>query len=63
MQQFVPEVLDRNLTDLTVQIWLILHEAVPALQRVVPRETLVELASTADKLKGRMIHVFELGAT
>lgn len=63
MQQFVPEVLDRNVTDLALQIWLILHEAVPALERVVSRETLVELASTADKLKGRMIHVFELGAT
>lgn len=63
MQQFVPEVLDRNIRDLAVQIWFILHEAVLGLERIVPRETLVELASSADKLKGRMIHVFELDAT
>lgn len=63
MQQLAPEVLDRNITDLAVQVWLILHAAVPALERVVPRETLVDLASTADGLKGRMIHVFELSAT
>lgn len=62
MQQFVPEVLDRNVTDLAVQIWFILHEAVLALDRIVPRETLVELATAADKLKGQMVHEFELGA-
>jgi hypothetical protein len=63
MQQFVPEVLDRNITDLAVQVWLILHEAVLSLKQVVSYETLAELASSADKLKARMIHVFELEAT
>ncbi|MBD8533404.1 MULTISPECIES: hypothetical protein [unclassified Massilia] len=62
MQQFVPEVLDRNFIDLAVQVWLILHEAVLSLERAVSYETLVELASSADKLKARMIHVFELEA-
>lgn len=63
MQLFVPQVLDKNVTDLTVQIWLMLHEAALGLERILPSETMVELATEADTLKERMLHVFELEAT
>ncbi len=60
MQQFVPKVLDKNLTDLAVQIWLMLYEAALTLERILPREKMEELAIAADNLKERLIHVFDL---
>lgn len=63
MQQFAPQVLDKNVTDLAVQMWLILQEAALAIALILPRETMVELATKADTLKERMINVFELEAT
>lgn len=62
MQQFVPKVMDKNFTDLAVQIWLMLYEAALTLDRILPRENMEELAIAADNLKGRMIHIFELEA-
>lgn len=61
-QKFVPHVLNRNLADWAVQVWFLLHEAILGLQHL-NFNRLVELATAADRLKGRMIHVFELGAT
>jgi hypothetical protein len=61
-QQFAPQVLDRNLTDLAVQLWLLLHEAVLGLERIHSPK-LEELARSVDGVKGRMIHVFQLGIT
>ena len=60
VQQFVPKVLDKNFTDLAVQVWLICYEAALALERVLPRDKMEELAIAADDLKGRMMHAFEL---
>lgn len=62
MQQSVPKVVDRNLTDLAVHIYLMLYEAALTLGRILPRENMEELAIASDNLKGRMIHAFELEA-
>ena len=62
MQEFSPQVLDKNFSDLTVQVWLILHEAVLTLERVLPMETLERMAMEADKLKEALINAFELEA-
>lgn len=61
VQQFAPQVLDKNLTDLAVQVWLLLHEAVLGLEHIHSSK-LEELARAGDAVKGRMIHVFDLGA-
>jgi hypothetical protein len=61
-QQFSPLVVDKNLTDLAVQLWLLLHEAVLGLERTHSTK-LVELAHAVDGVKGRMFHVFQLDAT
>lgn len=61
-QQFVDHVLERNLRDWAVQVWFLLHEAVLGLQHLNSTR-FVELATDADGLKLRMIHVFELDAT
>lgn len=63
MQQFAPQVLDKNVRDLAVQIWLMLSEAALALDRILPTETMVGLATETDKLKERLINVFELETT
>ena len=60
MQQFAPKVLDKNVTDLTIQVWLLLHEAVLALQCILPSETMLELEIEDNTLKKRMIDAFEL---
>lgn len=62
VQQFVPQVLDKNLTDFAVQLWFLLREAVLALERV-QSSRFEELAGATDAVKGRMVHVFQLGAT
>lgn len=63
MQQFVPNVLDKNVTDLAVQIWLMLYEAALTLERILPTEAMVALATEADKLKERLTNAFELDAS
>ena len=61
VQQFAPQILDKNLTDLAVQIWLLLNEAVLGMERIHSSK-LAELARAGDAVKGRMIYVFNLGA-
>jgi hypothetical protein len=61
VQTFAPQVLDKNFTDLTLQIWLLLHEAVLGLE-LIQSPKLRELARAGDGLKGRMLHVFNLDA-
>ena len=63
IQQFSPTVLVRNVTDLAIQVWLLLQEAVLALQSILPSKTMEALATDADTLKERMINAFELKAT
>jgi len=62
MQQLAPKVLDKNITVLAIQVWLLLREAALALQSILPMETMVGLATETDKLKERMINAFELKA-
>lgn len=62
MQQFSPQILDKNVTDLAVQIWLMLCEAALSLERVLPTETMVGLATEVDKLKEQLTKAFELEA-
>lgn len=62
MQQFAPQVLDKNVRDLAVQVWLMLYEAALTLERILPTEAMVGLATEADKLKERLTNTFELEA-
>ncbi|MEW6678890.1 MAG: hypothetical protein AB1421_13295 [Pseudomonadota bacterium] len=62
MQQFAPQVLDKNVRDLAIQVWLMLYEAALTLERVLPTEAMVALATEADKLKERLTNAFELEA-
>jgi len=62
MQQFAPQVLNINIRDLTVQIWLMLYEAALTLEGILPSEKIVGLATEADKLKERLINAFDLEA-
>lgn len=60
-QRAVPQVLDKNLKDLVVQIYLLAHEGVLSLERLnVPN--FEDLATRTDQLKKDMVHVFELHA-
>lgn len=62
MQQFAPQVLDKNVKDFAVQVWLMLYEAALTLERILPTEAMVGLATEADKLKERLTNAFELEA-
>lgn len=63
MQQFAPQVFDKNVRDLAVQVWLMLYEAILTLERVLPTEAMVALATEADKLKEQLTNAFELDAS
>ena len=58
-QPNVPAVLDRNLRDLSVQIFLLLYEATLALERL-NLEEFDELAAKVDKLREKLLYEFEL---
>ncbi len=61
VQQFVPHVLDVNFRDFTVQLLLLQQQGVLALEPIgAPR--LHEMAIAADRLKSRMLDVFNLNA-
>lgn len=60
MQKMVPEVLDRNVGDFAVQLFLLLHEGAVGLRPLKPKG-LIPLATECDQLKLRMIAAFELG--
>lgn len=61
-QRMVPHVLDRNLQDLTIQVYLLLREAVLGLEETgVP--TFEKLASVTDDLRARLIREFDLSAS
>lgn len=61
VQQFVPQVLDVNFRDFTVQLMLMQQQGVLTLEPVgAPR--LQEFAMAADRLKARMLDVFNLNA-
>ncbi len=62
-QQFLPKVLDKNGTDLAVQLWFVLHEAALTLQPILSKKAMEGLAMEADELKVRMMDVFELKDT
>lgn len=61
LQRAVPKVLDKNVKDFVVQLYLLAREGVLSLDRLnVPNfET---LATRTDQLKDDMVHVFELHA-
>lgn len=58
-QKFSPQVLDKNLTDLAVQLGLLLQEAVLGLKRLNVSK-LGELARCTDGVNKRLIDVFRL---
>lgn len=60
MQPFAPLVLDRNVRDFAVQIWLMLYEAALTLERLLPVEVMEALATETDKLKEMLTDAFEL---
>lgn len=62
LQEFVPHVLETNFRDFIVQLQLMLHEGVLALEPVESSK-LQELAIAADRLKNRMFDVFALNVT
>lgn len=59
MQQMVPEVLDRNVRDFAVQLFLLLHEGAVGLKPLKPRD-LIPLATECDDMKARLIEAFGL---
>lgn len=58
-QVAVPHVLDRNVRDMVVQLMLLVDEAVICLEHLAPKE-LESLALDAERLKERLLSVFEL---
>jgi hypothetical protein len=61
LQRAVPKVLDKNVKDFVVQLYLLTREGVLGLDRLnVPQ--FEELATRTDQLKEDMVHVFELHA-
>ena len=61
MQEFIPHILNKNLTDLAVQLWFLLQEGVLGLEQVDSNRQ-VELATAADAVKEQIFDVFEIGA-
>lgn len=62
-QEFVPHVIDKNFTDLVVQVWLMLYESALTLERLIPHDDMIKLAASSDHLKEKLINVFELEIT
>lgn len=60
-QSMVPSVVDRNIRDITVQVYLLLQEAVLGLEPV-NLDAFDLLAGITDDIKGRLIKEFELHA-
>lgn len=61
LQRLVPSVLDKNIQDLTVQVYFLLREGVVAMERVAGAPYL-NLAAATDELKLRLIREFETPA-
>jgi hypothetical protein len=60
-QEFVPHVVDTNVTSFAVQLLLLTREAIVALHHTsTARSRLVHLALLSDGLSKRMLHVYEL---
>lgn len=59
LQRAVPKVLDKNLKDFVVQLFLLAREGVLSLNRLSSPQY-EELAALTDQLKEDMVHVFEL---
>lgn len=57
----MPKVLDKNLKDFVVQLYLLAREGVLSLDRLTA-PNFEELAARTDQLKEDMVHVFELHA-
>jgi len=58
-QRMVPQVLDKNLTDLAIHMHLLALEAAKSLESVKPVNWL-EIGEATDRLKARMLDVFGL---
>lgn len=54
LQRMVPKVLERNVRDLCVQVYLLLHEAILGLE-FVSRPDFVALAGSGDELHRRLV--------
>jgi hypothetical protein len=61
LQRAVPLVLETNVKDLAVQLYLLLHEAVLALEPLNV-SNFVSLATRTDLLKEELLHAFNLSA-
>lgn len=59
LQRAVPKVLDKNVKDFVVQLYLLSREGVLSLDRLAV-SNFKELAARTDQLKEDMVHVFEL---
>jgi hypothetical protein len=62
LQEFAPEVLDRNFRDFSVQLQFLLQEGLLALKHV-PDAPIVELARKAEGARKRMLFVFGLNGS
>jgi len=62
LQRMVPHVLEVNVRDIAVQLLLILHEAILALEPLSSSQ-LLSIAEDYEELRERMIHVFGLNHT
>lgn len=62
LQEFHPQVLDKNFTDFAIQLQFLLQEGVLALEHI-PDVPLIALATEADALRKRILVVFELNGT
>lgn len=59
LQHSVPTVLNKNIRDLVIQLYLLAHEGVLCLNRLdIPN--FLELATKTDQLRESLVHVFEL---
>lgn len=59
-QSTVHEVLEQNLRDFSIQVYLLLYEAVLSIERLESSE-FEELAASTDSLKEELFHEFKLG--
>lgn len=61
LQVAIPKVIDRNLRDFTIQLYLLLHESVLAFEKIDISQ-FERLASETDCLKGCLVNEFGLNA-